>query len=422
MRGNRVEEPSNEIAKVKKEETSVFKKNEKSIKGLIAPGGIDASYTNHIEISSARTRYARSMIVANLPRMCTFPEFLRGMYTFGDLNVSVFINPVSEASSQTDLNRTINELESERIVALDRGDINRERIIAQKRMEAEELRDAIAAGFNKLFDSSIVATIFAYSMDELEKYTELLSSEMSKNLIDIKPAWAMQDEAFRSNMPYCDNKLSKSHTFDRRAMSTVFPFFTSEVGHENGIPSSCPTSELKNGNTVDIALLSKVCDLFNLFSPNGIFVLNASSCIAHAGFISIRFFDISLDNNSVYLSNSSNEYANNVATIVESKSLLKPAAISSLKLSASSLFCANILSLFISPLSIATTLSDSNSLIVLFKSVCDVDSLTGLINTETFKSPNVYIPLKNSGKVHILGKAETIMLLAYLVLLETISI
>ena len=73
-------------------------------------------------------------------------------------------------------------------------------------------------------------------MDELEKYKELLSSEMSKNFIDIKPAWAMQDEASRSNMPYCDNKLSKSHTFDRLAMSTVFPFFTSEVGHENGIP------------------------------------------------------------------------------------------------------------------------------------------------------------------------------------------
>ena len=238
MFGNKVEQPSNEIEKVKKEkeETSIFKKNETKIKDLIAPGGIDASYTNHIEISSARTRYARSMIVANLPRMCTFPEFLRGMYTFGDLNVSVFIHPVSEATSQTDLNRTINELESERIVALDRGDINRERIIAQKRMEAEELRDAIAAGFNKLFDSSIIATIFAYSMDELEKYTELLSSEMSKNLIDIKPAWAMQDEAFRSNMPYCDNKMTKSHTFDRRAMSTVFPFFTSEVGHENGIP------------------------------------------------------------------------------------------------------------------------------------------------------------------------------------------
>lgn len=236
MFGSKEKGSNSELDSIKKEEASIFEKNKKDLKSLIAPGGIDASYTNHIEISSSRTRYARSMIVANLPRMCTFPEFLRGMYTFGDLNVSVFINPVSEASSQTDLNRTINELESERIVALDRGDINRERVIAQKREEAEELRDAIAAGFNKLFDSSIIATIFAYSMDELDKYTELLSSEMSKNLIDIKPCWAMQDEAFRSNMPYADNKMTKSHTFDRRAMSTVFPFFTSEVGHENGIP------------------------------------------------------------------------------------------------------------------------------------------------------------------------------------------
>ena len=237
MFGSKKTESSNELETSKTEVSKgVFKKNEKNVKNLIAPGGIDASYTNHIEIASTRTRYARSMIVANLPRMCTFPEFLRGMYTFGDLNVSVFINPVSEASSQTDLNRTINEIESERIVALDRGDINRERVLAQKREEAEQLRDAIAAGFNKLFDSSIIATIFAYSMDELDRYTELLSSEMSKNLIDIKPAWAMQDEAFRSNMPFCDNKISKSHTFDRRAMSTVFPFFTSDVGHENGIP------------------------------------------------------------------------------------------------------------------------------------------------------------------------------------------
>ena len=236
MFGSKKQESTNEIESVKKEEVSVLQKNKNALKDLIAPGGVDACYTNHIEISSARTRYARSMQVANLPRMCTFPEFLRGMYTFGDINVSVFINPVSESSSQTDLNRTINELESERIVALDRGDINRERVIAQKKEEAEELRDSIAAGFNKLFDSSVIATIFAYSMDELDRYTELLSNEMSKNLIDIKPCWAMQDEAFRSNMPYGDNKMTKSHTFDRRAMSTVFPFFTSDVGHEQGIP------------------------------------------------------------------------------------------------------------------------------------------------------------------------------------------
>ena len=135
---------SNENVSVKDNNT-IFKKNQATIKDIISPGGIDASYTNHIAIMSSRTRLARSMVVSALPRMCTFPEFLRGMYTFGDINVSVFISPENESTSQTDLNKQINELESERIVAQDRGDINRERIILQKRMEAEELRDTIAS-------------------------------------------------------------------------------------------------------------------------------------------------------------------------------------------------------------------------------------------------------------------------------------
>ena len=172
MKNKNVEENQNVVETPK----GVLGKNAKSIKDLIAPAGIDFSNINHVEIVSTKTRYARSMIVANIPRMCTFPEFLRSMYTFGDVNTSVFISPVSESSSQTDLNRTINELEAERLVAIDRGDINRERILAQKRIEAEDLRDQIASGFNKLYESTIVCTLFAYSLEDLDKETELLSS------------------------------------------------------------------------------------------------------------------------------------------------------------------------------------------------------------------------------------------------------
>ena len=232
MKNKNVEEKEN-VVEVPK---GVLSKNAKGIKDLIAPAGIDFSNINHVEIVSTKTRYARSMIVANIPRMCTFPEFLRSMYTFGDVNTSVFISPVSESSSQTDLNRTINELEAERLVAIDRGDINRERILAQKRIEAEDLRDQIASGFNKLYESTIVCTLFAYSLEDLDKETELLASEMSKTLIDVKPAWAIQEEAFRSNLPFNENTIKKAHNFDRNSMATVFPFFSSEVGHENGIP------------------------------------------------------------------------------------------------------------------------------------------------------------------------------------------
>ena len=208
----------------------------KSIKELIAPSGIDVSNIDHLEIISSVTRYARSFFVSSLPRMCTFPELFRDMYMFGDINTSIYINPIKEERSQNELNRVINELETERIVAVDRGNINRESTISQKRLEAEQLRDEIAAGFNKLYEASIVSTIFAYSLEELERYSKLLTSEMAKTMVGIKTAWGIQEEAFKSNLPFMNDQINRTHTFDRNSMGTVFPFTTSEVGHPTGVP------------------------------------------------------------------------------------------------------------------------------------------------------------------------------------------
>ena len=220
--------------KQNKEEYGFLRK--KTIKELIAPAGIDATHIDHLEIVSNTKRYARSFFVSNLPRMCTFPELFRDLYLFGDINTSIYISPVSEAKSQNELNKVINELETERIVAMDKGNINRESTITQKRLEAEQLRDEIAAGFNKLYEASVVATLFTYSLEELDKQTNMLISELSKNLVSMKTAWGMQEEAFQSNLPFLEDKVKKIHTFDRNSMGTVFPFTTSEVGHPTGVP------------------------------------------------------------------------------------------------------------------------------------------------------------------------------------------
>lgn len=208
----------------------------KTIKQLIAPAGIDASNINYLEIVSDTSRYARSFFVADLPRMATFPYLFRSMYEFGDINTSIYINPIHESVSQTKLNKTINELETERIVARDRGNINRESLLSQKKAEAEQLRDQLASGFNKLYEASIVSTLFAYNLKDLDKLTKLLTSEMSKSLVNLKSAWGLQEEAFQSNVPLLIDKVKKIHTFDRGSMATVFPFTMSEVGHLSGIP------------------------------------------------------------------------------------------------------------------------------------------------------------------------------------------
>jgi len=233
MAKKKVQEQENQLTNNAKEVSFLRKK---SIKELIAPSGIDASKIDHLEIISNVKRYARSFYVSSLPRSCIFPELFRALYMFGDVNTSIYIKPIPEASSQNELNRIITELETERIVAADKGKINRESIIAQKRMETEQLRDEIAAGFNKLYEASIVSTLFAYSEEDLDRLTKLLSAEMSKSLVGIRSAWAIQEDGFNSALPLMNNKMKQTHTFDRPSMGTVFPFVTSNIGHDTGVP------------------------------------------------------------------------------------------------------------------------------------------------------------------------------------------
>ena len=216
------------------EEVEILKK--KTIKELIAPAGIDASKIDHLEIISSVKKYARSFFISTLPRMCTFPELFRDLYFFGDINTSIYITPIPESRSQNELNKVINELETERIVAADRGNINRESNLSQKRFEAEQLRDEIAAGFNKMYEASVISTMYTYNLEDMERLTKMLASEMSKTLVGVKSAWGIQEEAFKSNLPLMDDKVKKTHSFDSRSMGTVFPFLTSEVGHPTGIP------------------------------------------------------------------------------------------------------------------------------------------------------------------------------------------
>ena len=218
------------------DEENILEKNKSELHDLLAPSGIDATHFDYLEIFSKISRFARTFYITTIPRQATFPYFLSGIYEFGDVNTSVYITPIAENNSINDLNKTIVELESERVVANNRGDINRLSVLGTKQAEAENLRDQIAAGYNKLFEATIVCTLFAYNKMELDKQSEILAMEASKNQLGLKTAWALQEEGFQSNLPLNNNKLSRKHTFDRGSMATIFPFVNADAGMDTGIP------------------------------------------------------------------------------------------------------------------------------------------------------------------------------------------
>ena len=104
--GNTVELTEDIIA-VTNDTENVLQLNRSTLKDLLAPSGIDASHLDYLEIFSKVSRFARTFYVTTLPRQATFPYFLSNIYEFGDVNTSVYISPISETTSQNDLNKQI---------------------------------------------------------------------------------------------------------------------------------------------------------------------------------------------------------------------------------------------------------------------------------------------------------------------------
>ena len=103
--------------------------------------------------------------------MATFVEFLNSMYDFGDINVSVHIEPINEAESQKSLNKYLVGVETEMIDANKKGDNNRYADLSQKYQEADSLRNEIAAVREKIHP--VKGTVRGNSVSGKAKSSEL---------------------------------------------------------------------------------------------------------------------------------------------------------------------------------------------------------------------------------------------------------
>ncbi|MGE5474244.1 MAG: VirB4 family type IV secretion system protein [Ignavibacteriales bacterium] len=227
---------NNPDKEVKSTSSHVQKPAQNTIKDLICPFEIDINSLNHIKMVSSASRYVRTFFVNTLPRFLKFGEFLKPLYNFGNTNTSIFIKPISESMSQGNLNQIINDLEIELTKEFDPDNPNQSVFITQKKLEAENLRDEISTKFNHLFEITVISSIFAKTAEDLDRMSDTYGVEISKSMVNMKSFWAEHEAAFKSNLPYFKTKIYQNNIFDSFAASTVFPFWSLEVGHSSGTP------------------------------------------------------------------------------------------------------------------------------------------------------------------------------------------
>lgn len=185
--------------------------------------------------------------------------WLDSLYQGDDLDVSVYVDPIGRNEAIKSLQKKIDELESVFYQAQKNGDVNRMDDVSDRRAEAKALQREIKENVNGLNYVTVVASVYADSLEELNSKSVALESELGGESIEILNCFANQKEGFLTTLPLGKNFLKErlgdvDRNLDQRALTAIFPHSSSQLNHTGGIPIGISGNEYVYFNNFDAKL------------------------------------------------------------------------------------------------------------------------------------------------------------------------
>ena len=100
--------------------------------------------------------------------------------------------------------------------------------------DIENLRDSLQQSTESLFNISVYITLYADSLDELNKLEGQISNLLESRLIYNKGATFQQLEAFNSVLPLANDQLEISSPMNSSPAASFFPFVSPSLTSDNG--------------------------------------------------------------------------------------------------------------------------------------------------------------------------------------------
>lgn len=204
-------------------------------------------------------QYIRTMFISGYPFSAN-SGWLDNLIHFNhSADISYHIHQVSARLALPKLQRKITELESTRRMKASKGAIYGAEI-TDPLNSAEELRDKILRGQEKLFQVSIYVNLRAETLEELDKITKSLENIMASQMFMMKNARYRQLDGLQSILPRGEDVLNQKRNLDTTSAALTFPFSSSELVQEGGILYGV---NLSNNSLV-------ILDRFSLSNANSI--------------------------------------------------------------------------------------------------------------------------------------------------------
>lgn len=208
----------------------VFRQGLASIKELIAPESFEVT-PQHLRLGS---KFLRTIFVVSYPRYISVGWFAPVINLNASFDIAMFFYPVKSALILKQLRNKVGTLEAQIIADSEKG-APRDPIRETALQDIEELRDSLTQGTEKFFQFALYVTLYADSLEELDRLTDTVEDIFGSRLVYSKRGYFQAEQGFNSTMPLNNDELYITFNMNSSPIASSFPFVSSELTSDNGI-------------------------------------------------------------------------------------------------------------------------------------------------------------------------------------------
>jgi len=212
------------------EEELAYRRGLVAVKDLISPASFEVQ-PSYVRVGA---KYARTVFVIGYPRYINVGWFAPIINYAASFDVSIFFAPLGTPLVLKQLRNKVGRVEAEISSGQEKGkprDPQAETVLR----DMERLRDDLTQGIEHFFTIGVYMTLYANSLEELDKLTEDIEGVFGSKLIFTKRVFYQAEQGFNSTLPLCNDEVAIGFNMNTSPAAAAFPFISSDLTSDNGI-------------------------------------------------------------------------------------------------------------------------------------------------------------------------------------------
>jgi conjugal transfer ATP-binding protein TraC len=179
-------------------------------------------------------KIVRTIFVLSYPRFLNDGWFSPIINLDKVFDVSITVHPIDTAHVLRSFKKKVAEVQSQ-IASREEKGLVRDPMLDTAYQDLENLRDSLQQAQEKIFDVGLYISIYADTVEELNKFESEIKSILEAQIVYTKPAIFQQEQAFNSVIPVAQDLLAVYSKLNTSPLSSIFPFISFDLTTDKGI-------------------------------------------------------------------------------------------------------------------------------------------------------------------------------------------